>query len=116
MKKALLSLLLCLPIICLGQDKTREYVNDSFFTINFKNNNVQYVEIMPYGVYGDTVMSLYEFNLYGETAAVFFDFSDGRNVSMSINNFTTNDLNLFYKFGFKYLFWRIADYYNITIK
>jgi hypothetical protein len=111
--RKLLLLLLLLPSVLFGQTNVQRYQADSVFTYN---NDSNYVSITPVTFQrGDTskanTIVITQVTDYGTTAAVNFTIGNYP-LSLSISG---SDYQGYVLYDWKYLFWRIADYYSLEI-
>jgi hypothetical protein len=129
MKRILLSIGLLATLTAQAQ---KPYTKDSLFTVysvdslqgtwcdivevqnlNTTYNRLQFVEIRDYGkqptATGTTYSAAAFFNLVG-------DGGTQTQVSVSINNIESNDYDMYKKYGTKFLFWRLSNQYQITLK
>ena len=111
--KHLILLFLLLPTLAFGQTNVQRYQSDSAFTYN---NDSNYVSITPITFQrGDTSKTssivITGVTDYGNTAVVNFNIGNYA-LSLSING---NDYTGYVLYDWKYLFWRIADYYSLEI-
>lgn len=129
MKYTLLILSLFLASFSHAQSTMARYTSDSTFTVKTDSNGHLYVNITPVTFNrGDTfkVSTIYiqVFNDYGlqpvtggttYSGAMFFTIGS-YNLSMSVNNITSNDYDCYRLYGWKFLFWDIADAYLLNIQ
>lgn len=111
--KQIILLFLLLPTLAFAQTNVQRYQSDSVFTYS---NDSNYVSITPVTFQRGDISKASSIVItgvtdYGTAAVVNFNIGNYA-LSLSING---NDYQGYVLYDWKYLFWRIADYYSLEI-